>query len=88
MKKKYYPCLNETVPSIFNLFDSIFSQGKQSVAFPRAENKEQVQPAKHRQMKTLSHSSSSSDDVSGYAILVLRYISLAHIKFKLQKYQR
>lgn len=56
--------------------------------FPRAENGEQVQPAKPRQLKTLSRSSSSSADVSDYAILVLCYISLAHIKFKLQKYQR
>lgn len=57
--------------------------------FPRAaESGEQALPAKPRQMKTLSRSSSSSADVSDYVILVLRYISLAHIKFKLQKHQR
>lgn len=51
--------------------------------FPRAESGEQALPAKPRQMKTLSHTSSSSADVLNYVISVLRYFSLAHIKFKL-----
>lgn len=79
MKKKYYPCFNKTAPSIFNLSDSIFSLGKQSVAFPSGREWRASTACKARQMKTLSRSCSSSADVSGYAILVLRYISLAHI---------
>lgn len=38
-------------------------------------------------MKTLSHRPGSNPDVLNYVILVLYYISLAHIKFKLQKHQ-
>lgn len=38
-------------------------------------------------METLSHRPGSNPDILNYVISVSHYISLAHIKFKLQKYQ-